>query len=498
MSNMFANAMKHEAAHTYTENGARALNTTFNSCLDLYGTIGALRSRPVQEVLSLFSEAYKEDPLVATKILFYARDIREGLGERKVFRDILEYLAIYHPEAVLPNIDLIGVYGRYDDLYCLIGTPLEEDMWKSMKKQLLEDIENAEKNRAISLLAKWIKTPDASSEKTRQLGIRTAKKLGYSVYAFKRILRKLRKHIGVVEALMSAGKWDEIKYPEVPSRAMMIYRNAFRRHDEDRFGEFTTKAVRGEEKINSSTLYPYDIIEKFMPQGYWRCLFEPEQKDLTVLEAQWRQLPNYVEPGTNAIVVADVSGSMSGRPMATSVGLAMYFAERNTGAYHNMFMTFSENPTVVNLKGETLLQKVKFLTHADWGMNTNLERAFMRVLRIAIDNHIPPEEMVKSIIVISDMEIDCCTNGNSSTWSFYDTMKARYADAGYEIPNIVFWNVNSRHNVFHADHRRKGVQLCSGQSVTVFKQLMQAIGMTPVEMMMKTINSDRYSAITIA
>lgn len=480
---MFANAMKNESRKTFTENGATAYNSTGEACLDLFSTIGALRNRPEVEVESLFAEAFKEDKLLATKILFYARDIREGCGERKVFRDLIKYLANNHAEAILPNLDLIGVYGRYDDLYELIGTPVENAMWKAMKTQFEEDVQNYKKGNAISLLAKWIKTPDASSETTRKLGIKTANKLGYSVYDFKRILRKLRKHIGIVESYMSAGEWDKITYSEVPSRAMNIYRNAFMRHDEDRFAEFNNKAVNGEVKINSSTLYPYDIVEKVLRGQYDKTL-----------EAQWRQLPNYVDEGTNAIVVADVSGSMMGRPMATSIGLGMYFAERNIGAYHNLFMTFSSTSDIVTLKGETLKQKVQFMHNADWGGSTNLKMAFERVLDIAVTNHIPQEEMVKSIIVISDMEIDFCGDRD---WSFYDAMKRKFAEAGYDIPNIVFWNVNSRNNVFHADSNKKGVQLCSGQSTTTFKQLMQCIGMTPVEMMMKVINSERYEAITV-
>ena len=492
----FAEAMTNESKKTYTENGARAKNTSGDACLDLFGTIGALRSRDVSEVQQLFAEAYGEDAVLATKILFYARDIREGCGERKVFRDLITYLATYHPEAIRPNLDLIGVYGRYDDLYSLVGSPLEADMWEAMKKQFQEDLTNLEAGNAISLLAKWIKTPDASSEKTRKLGILTAQKLGYSVYEFKRILRKMRKQINIVESLMSAGEWDKSKYAEVPSRAMMIYRNAFKKHDEKRFTEFTNKAITGEEKINSSTLFPYDIVYNV------RC-----GRSSDSLEAQWRQLPNYVEEGTNAIVMADVSGSMTwsatgsaAQPIDSSIGLAMYFAERNTGAYHNLFMTFSSDPKVVTLKGETLKQKVNFLKDVDWGGSTNLRKAFDLVLDIAIKNRIAPEEMVKSIIVISDMEIDAATSSwgiKNDSWSFYDDMKHKFKKHGYEIPNVVFWNVNSRNNVFHADSDRKGVQLCSGQSATTFKQLMKCIGMTPVEMMLKVINSERYSAVTV-
>lgn len=487
----FAEAAVRQAAFTRTENGAVALSTTGDARLDLFGSIGSLREADAQRIIVLTEEAWKQDPLFATKIAFYARDIRGGLGERRTFRIILQHLASKHPEAVIPNLDLIGVFGRYDDMYALIGTQCEDAMWAAMKKQFEEDVRNMHAGNAVSLLAKWIATADASSDKTRRLGILTAQKLGYPVYNFKRIVRSLRKRIGVVESLMSAGRWDEIKYPEVPSRAMMIYRKAFAKHDADRYNAFITKAVNGEAKINSSTLFPYDLVEKIWPMKGWYVGAAHED---AVVEAQWRQLPNYVEPGTNAIVIADTSGSMSGRPMATSVGLAIYFAERNTGPYHNLWMSFSRNPRMHVLKGDTLAEKINTLDKNDWTGNTDLKAAFDLVLKIAVRHNIHPDEMPKSLIVISDMEIDFCGNKD---WTFYDKMSMKFREKGYQIPNVIFWNVNSRHDIFHADRDRKGVQLCSGQSTTVFKQMLACVGLTPVEAMEKTINSDRYNCITV-
>lgn len=483
----FAEAMKNEAKFTKTENGAVALSTTSDARLDLFSTIGSLREAEDTRVKTLFAEAYRQDPLFATKILFYARDIREGLGERKTFRTLLRYAAEHHPEAIRPNLDLIGVFGRYDDLYVFIGTPLENDMWSAMKKQFKEDLKNLNEGNSISLLAKWIKTADASSAETRKIGILTAQKLGYPVYNFKRIVRTMRRKIKVVESLMSAGRWNEIQYSDVPSRAMMIYRKAFMRHDEARFNEFVNKVTSGEEKINASTLFPYDIVEKFL-YGH---------ESGKVLEAQWKALPDYVEKGTNALVMADTSGSMTwngGRPLATAIGLAIYFAERNVGEYRNLFMTFSGDAETVVLRGETLEQKINNIKKTRWESNTNLKAAFDQVLGIAKNNNIPQGEMPKSIIVISDMEIDSCGNRD---WTFYDKMAAKFAKNGYVIPNIIFWNVNSRHDVFHADRKRKGVQLCSGQSVTVFKQLLATIGFNPVEAMEAVINSERYKCISV-
>lgn len=483
----FADVLRKVGRFTHTENGAVALSTTRDARLDFFSTVGSLREADENRISTLFAESYSQDALFTMKILFYARDIRGGLGERKTFRTLLRYAADHHPQAVRPNLDLIGVFGRYDDLYVLIDTRLEEDMWAVMKEQFEEDLENLQQGNAISLLAKWIKTADSSSAETRRLGILTAQKLGYSVYEFKRLIRSMRKQINIVEALMAAGRWDEITYGAVPSRAMKIYRKAFQKHDPEGFAEYLGSVEKGEAQIHAGVLYPYDIVGEYM---------RSQGEDRT-LEAQWKALPNYVKEGSNVLVMADTSGSMTcagGRPMASSVGLAIYFAERNTGAYHNMFMTFSVKPSIIELRGETLYQKVQNTMKAPWGMNTNLQAAFEQVLNIAVNAHVPQEEMPKAIVVISDMEIDQCGNRE---WSFYDNMADRFRQAGYQIPNIIFWNVNSRHDIFHADKRRRGVQLASGQSVTVFKQILESLDCTPVEAMEKTIGAERYNCVTI-
>ena len=482
----FSDVMREESKWTKTENGADAKNTTDSALLDMFATIGSMRSRSEDEIIQKFELAFQEDPLGAMRCLFYARDIRGGLGERRVFRVLLPYIAQKHYEELYRNLELIPEYGRWDDFYALIGTPMEEQFWPFISWKLFRDIKEMEAGRPCSLLAKWLKKADASSPNTRKLGIYTAKKLGMSVYDYKRLCVKLRKYIDVVEQRMSANEWDAINYPKVPSRAMMNYREAFARHDQERFDEYLNKVKSGEKKINSATLYPYDIVEKIL-YGH---------EDSKVLEAQWDNLPDYVDGDVNAVVMADVSGSMWGRPMATSIGLAMYFAERNKGAYHNLFMTFSQNPKFVAVKGETITQKIKFISKADWGMNTDLEKALMKILDVAIENHCSQEEMPKSLIIISDMEIDEA-DGQNHRENFYDYVSRVYEEHGYKIPNVVFWNVNSRHDVFLADKDRKGVQLVSGQSASTFKNLIGCVDKTPVEMMYSVLNSERYQAVQI-
>jgi len=483
----FSDVMREESKWTKTENGADAKNTTDSALLDMFATIGSMRSRSEDEIIQKFELAFQEDPLGAMRCLFYARDIRgNGLGERRVFRVLLPYVAEKHKSELDKNLRLVPEYGRYDDLYSLINTKLEERMWDIIATQLLKDKVNMQKGNPVSLLAKWLKKADASSPNTRKLGIYTAKELGMSVYDYKRLCVKLRRYIDVVEQRMSANEWETINYPAVPSRAMMNYRKAFARHDQERFDEYLNKVQSGEQKINSATLYPYDIVEKIL---YGR-------EDSKVLEVQWNNLPNYVDGDVNAVVMADVSGSMSGRPLATSIGLAMYFAERNKGAYHNLFMTFSENPQFVTVKGNTIAQKINFISKADWGWNTDLEKALLKILDVAIDNHCSQEEMPKSLIIISDMEIDEADEQNHRE-NFYDYVSRVYEEHGYKIPNVVFWNVDSRHDVFLADKNRKGVQLVSGQSASTFKNLIGCVDKTPVEMMYSVLNSERYQAIQI-
>ena len=484
----FSEVMREEGKWTKTENGADAKNTTDSALLDMFATIGSMRARSEDEIIQKFELAFQEDPLGTIRCLFYARDIRgNGLGERRVFRVLLTYIAEKHSGVMMENMKHIPEYGRWDDYYSFIGTPLEDAMWAIIKAALYADKFSMEHDKPCTLLAKWLPKADANGRpKVKKLGIYTARKLGMSVYDYKRLCVKLRKHIDVVEQRMSSKQWDTINYPAVPSRAMMNYRKAFARHDQERFDEYLNKVQSGEQKINSSTLYPYDIVEKIL---YGR-------EDSKVLEAQWDNLPDYVDGDVNAVVMADVSGSMYGRPMATSIGLAMYFAERNKGAYHNLFMTFSGNPQFVTVKGNTITQKIKFISRADWGMNTDLEKALLKILDVAIENHCSQEEMPKSLIIISDMEIDCCTNQNHRE-NFYDYVYRVYEEHGYKIPNVVFWNVDSRHDVFLADKDRKGVQLVSGQSASTFKNLIGCVDKTPIEMMYSVLNSDRYQAIQI-
>lgn len=510
MANSFINAMAKKATETRTENGAFAYNTTGQALLDLFGTIGALRQRDPQEVINLWVKAFAEDPLAATRMVFYARDIRGGLGERKVPRLLFHYMAKNHPETLRHNIPLISEYGRFDDLYELVGTPLEGLMWGEFKTQLDQDLENMRLGKPISLLGKWLKSANASSAETKALGKATAKALGMSEKTYRKTLAKLRRYGNVVEVPISANEWGNIDYEAVPSKAMTNYRCAFDRHDEYRFAEYLAAVKKGEAKINSAALYPYEIVEKYSQQQDWSARgwgrgFDPVfriGKTDTVLEEQWKALPNYIGDENNILVMADTSGSMAGRPMMISTSLAIYFAERNHGDFAKKFMTFSEEPSFHTLEGSNLMEKLNELEMIV--ANTNLEAAMNLIVDTAVTNNVPSADMPKALIIISDMEFDEAA-GNRSFWGeplksgynkdFHEIIREKFEENGYQMPKIIFWNANSRHNVFHAHDELDNVLLVSGASPTTFKVVLDNIDGTAEELMMNTLA--KYSDVVI-
>ena len=498
---LFADLLREEATHVTTENGQAARNTSGDALVDLFSVIGALRNNNAQfdkeryKVLVL--NAWNKDPLLTMKILFYARDIREGLGERDLFKLAMVILIDHHYEdSVLKNIHLIPEFGRWDDLYAFEGTILEKQAYSLIKEQFIKDVKilNGEEDGNISLLAKWIKTPDASSPRTKALGIKTAKFItgGKPVKDYKRDLRKLRKHLKLVEIKMSANKWTDIEYDKIPSRAMFVHKNAFENHDSEGFRKYISDVKSGKKTINADTVYPFDIAKKILYSN---------EKDFSLYEELWKQLPNTVDGSHNFLVMADTSGSMTGDPMAKSIGLAIYFAQRNMGPMHNLYMTFSESPTIEDISKYPDLESAirGILRIGRWGFNTDLEKAFGFLLEFAMDNNIKQEDMPESLIIISDMEIDEATycNDEEDPFSFQSKMEAKYKDAGYTLPNIVYWNCASRQNLFHSDANHKGVQLVSGNSVNTFKLLAKSLGMTPHEVMMEAITAPRYSEITV-
>lgn len=491
----FAQTAKTSAQIKTTENGAMAYNTTTNALLDLFAQIGALRPRSAGEIEMKYADAYAVNPELATKMLFYAGNIRGGLGERRTFRICLHWLATNRPLVVRDNLTNIPHFNRWDSLFVLVGTPVELEMWNYIRDQLGLDMQavikekHGGKHAGISLLAKWMPTETAHAKETRALAKTAMRKLGVTPRQYRKMLSVLRAHLKVVESLMSAGKWDEVEYPAVPSYAMKNYRNAFARHDAEGFAQYKESLKKGEKKINASTLFPYDLVHQYWNKMGWGSPTVDE-----IVEAQWKALPNYVEGESNILVMADVSGSMYGRPIETSIGLATYFAQHATSDYHNLYMTFTDRPHFVALnENSTLASAVDKVRRTDVGYSTDLYAAFKYILNHAIDNNIKPEDMPKALVVISDMEIDPYFRG-SRKLDFVQRAKADFAQYGYSLPKLCLWNVEARNDTFLT--QSDDVLLVSGQSASVFKNLCANLnGKTAWDLMLEVLNDKIYDCI---
>lgn len=457
----FLNQLGAEMNRTTTENGAFTLRSTNNPLVDFFALAGATRGNQSLG-LDLFKKAFAFDQESAIRVLFYLRDVRGGQGERALFRNCLEYLAINEKETSDKIVSFVPEYGRWDDLFGLHT----ETIIPLIKKQLEED----KTTETPSLLAKWLPSENTSSPKTKQLarGMMTA--LGMSSRDYRKMLSSLRKKIKLVEQQMSKREWASIEYGKVPSQASLKYRKAFKRNDETRYTSYLEKVTSGEEKINTSTLYPYQV---------YKAVGTPAAEQL------WANLPDYTL-GKNGIVVADVSGSMEGDPMAVSVSLALYFAERNTGAFKDHFITFSSNPTLQKVSGTTLRDKMNSIERAEWGGSTNLYKVFECIANAATNADDVPE----TIYIISDMEFDQCADLTN-----FQAIDALFKAKEIKRPNLVFWNVNARNKQVPVEQNQYGVTLVSGLSPSIFKLAVE--NLSPVELVMQVVNSDRYATIKL-
>ncbi len=479
----FLEALKKNDNRTKTTNGAGALKSTCSGLVDLFGSIGAMRHREAIDIENKFAQAFSEDRLLAMKLLFYARDIRGGLGERRTARVVYKHLACQHPIVLKKNLKQISYYGRWDDLWVLLDTELSDAVVEIVRGQLEADLVS----ETPSLLAKWLPSHNTSSKTTRRYAKILMRGLNWDAKSYRQTLSALRRKIDVLEAKMSSRQWGDIAYSQVPANAMSLYSKAFCRNDEKRFKAYIESVKTGDEKVNASVLYPYNITEKMLYDS---------AANYELLEQQWYSMPDFVEGHEkNVLVMADVSGSMTGRPMATSIGLALYFAERSKGAFANHFMTFSASPSVIQVTGETLYEKVRCVLNSDWGMNTNFESALELILRTAVENRLPASDLPEVLAVVSDMQFDGSLHAPRKGWTFYSKMKRTYAAAGYRIPEIVFWNVNSPLDAFQASMDCEGVKLVSGQSASVFKCVLRSQTATPYDFLLEVLNSERYSGV---
>ena len=473
--------------NTTTENGMTTNSSSLNSCVDLFFNIGAMRGQDKERLFSNFSIAFIEDPIRALKILFWARDVRGGAGERQIFRDIITYLAKNHKEAIAPNISYIPLFGRWDDLLSLSGTSLQSEAFYLIKSSLEE---------GNGLCAKWMPRKGPIAARLRE----------YMKMSPKQYRKTLVNLTSVVETAMCSGEWNAIDYGKIPSVAAARYQKAFWKNDEKRYADYVESLQKGEAKINAGAIYPYDVI-KSMRYG---------KKE--VATEQWKALPNYMEnvEGEMILPVVDVSGSMScpagGNKNVTcmdvALSLGLYISERNEGPFKDAFITFSGSPKLQYLKGN-LNDRLTQLSRAEWAMNTNLQATFQLILNQATKHGLKEDEMPTKILILSDMEFDAATSVNRYSWggnqenqaewnpSAQEMIAKQYKASGYKMPQIVYWNIQSRNGGVPVSFDTKGTALVSGFSPSIMTSLLGGAIESPIQIMEKTILSERYEMIRI-
>lgn len=501
--NTFLQNLKEQNNFKLTENGAISHASTMNMVYDLFSLGAAYRSRSDADCILLFKNAFEADPLTALKCLFYIADCRGGQGERRYFRVCFNWLCKNYPEVAAKNLAIVPEYRRWDDLiYSTIGTPMQDQALAIIKEQLNLDITC----KAPSLLGKWMPSENASSKETKRVAniVRTA--LGLTHKEYRKVLTELRKRINVLERLMSQNRWEEIEFDKIPSKAGLIYKNAFARRDiiATKYENFAKDKTT---KVNASTLYPYDVVEKAIDCGNRYRWNRDTDVDRAMIEKYWKNLPDYFDGKECSLMcVVDTSGSMHGRPINVAISLGMYCAERLNGPFKDHYISFASRPQLIKVEGVDFVDKVDRIYRTNLIDNTNLTAVFDLLKRTALQSDVNAADVPNTIVVISDMEIDqgasaCSWNNYKSFTSWtrntaqteMEKVRADWAAAGLKLPRLVYWNVNARNDTIL--DLGPDVTYVSGCSPVIFQQVVT--GKTGIDLMMDKLNTERYDAVTV-
>jgi len=500
--NTFMNALKHETNFTYTENHALTRSTTESAVLDMFAQAAAYRNRSEEDCILLFKNALDEDRDLAMKCLFWVRDVRGGAGERRFFRLCYRWLCQNYPQTALQNLEWVPEMGRWDDLLCTtVDTEVEKGALMLIKLQLELDM----RSKTPSLCAKWAPSINASSPVTKRFAIKVMNFMGMTAREYRKMLSELRGKIKVLEKLMSAGRWDDIEFDKIPSRAGLIYKNVFA-HKEVTAARYEAFIKSKSTKVNAGVLYPYDIAHRIF-NDYALSRMSPNDTDRLVLNKYWENIPNLYEGREeNAIAVVDVSGSMNGQPVEVAVSLGAYVADKAKGPFANHFITFSEKPKLCKFEGVDIVDKFIRCKNAEWGYNTNIEAVFDLLLKTAVRNHVRPEDVVQRLYVFSDMQFDNCVCFGHTEYNLWSRPHAterqiktdleriaqKWHEYGYELPQVVFWNLNARdNNCIPALGER--FSYVSGFSPNILRQILT--GKSGYDLCLEVLLSDKYKSI---
>ncbi|MGN0606027.1 MAG: DUF2828 family protein [Oscillospiraceae bacterium] len=483
------NAMKKKANETLTENGGKAYISSGSECLNLFFKAGAMRNASEEEIGKAVLRAYTEDADKTMKIIFFARDVRGGLGERRFFHIAVKHLAFFAPASIRKNIPVFAEYGRFDDICVLLETPCEKEAAAAIKVQLESDIADMAEGKPVSLIAKWLPSVNASSDKTVKDARRLCRILGMTEKNYRHTLSALRKYIDITENRLRVMDYT-FDYGKQPAGAMFKYKKAFIRNDKERYCEYLKSVSNGTSVLHADTLYPYEIVRRALSEKL-------SDEERTALDVTWKSLPDCCISDENAIAVIDGSGSMtwgnSPRPIDAALSLGIYFAEHNKGSFGGHFITFSKKPRLIQIKGSDIYEKSRYCASYNECANTNLEAVFRLILDTAVSSKVSKSDMPKRLYIFSDMQFDSCIEGGNSL-PLFETMRKKYAKFGYKLPEVIFWNLCSRSSVLPVTLSETGAALVSGFSPALF-DMVKSGNISPESVMEDIIGRERYRAV---
>lgn len=491
----FLDNLINEDNKTVTTNGENGYKSTLSGILDLSTEIGNSRFLNIDDLTDLMIEARDEDFLLYSKLIAYARDVRQGGGDKRLgrlgFVDIFDNINI---NKIPFLVTLISEYGSYKDVVLLLLAPVRNKDKKRVLAQHLNNIlDSDDTNEQVSLLAKYMPTETTKDEDMKFAYREFMKYVDITPKEYRKRNTRIRKKLDIVETKLTEKRYEDIDYSRVPSQANLKYRDAFFRNDYERYINFLDKVDSGAEKINSSTLAPYQIVDKVR--------YDASDS----LNTLWNNIPAPNNNGLEVLPVVDVSGSMTGLPMDVAISLGIFLSEHNEGQFKDHFITFSSEPKLKKVKGSTIRNKVLNMQSSEWGMNTNLEKTFDLILKTAINNGLPQEELPESLLIISDMQFDEATGSYgfhsvpTPDDTFFEKMKHKFEQHGYKLPFLVFWNVGYG-NTKPVVKTTKNTILVSGFSQNIFNSICNLDlddleNYTPLKALLEILESDRYKAI---
>jgi hypothetical protein len=469
--NKLVEAIKQNSVLTYTENGDVTYSSSLNALVDLFFHGPAYRGRSEDEMIKLFEKAYNQDKYLALRTLLWLRDVRGGAGERKFFRVICEELSNTDKEAASIVMSKVADIGRYDDLLSFRG--MIDAALDKFADALCEP-------ETSTLAAKW--APKESSKPNKEIARYFAEKLGLTPKQYRKMISSLN---NVIETKMCDKDWEKIEYGKIPSKAASKYTKAFSKNDSKRYNDYIAKLEAGDEKINAGAIFPYDVIKTSNDK---------------IANEMWKALPNWVGEDTSFIPMIDVSASMDWctvspgtDAMQVAISLGIYLAQRNNTEFKNCYLTFSSTPELNILSDNKNIKELyKKVKGDNWGGSTNLDAAFDQILNFAVRGNVPAEDMPKNLLVLSDMEFNSGQGyGNRFGSTAYERAKMKFANAGYKLPNIVWWNIASRNNSTPVLSKENGTALVGGCSPAIVKNICNG-RFSPEDILMKTIMNKKY------